>query len=288
MTLRLPRLWVVGVMAWDTVLHVDSFPVPGGFTPKLRRLERAGGSAANVAQAVATADLETGFVTVLGRDAVGAQLHQTLRTSELSHLHIRWVDGESNHSLVLVDREGDRTVIALAGDELDSIHLDEVPLDAGDIVVFVVWDTSFLPDLERAIAAGCTTIVGLGALLDDRVRHADIAFGSHVDVPPGTHPSDHLYRFDRIVMTNGADGARQYSAEGVIHQPAYPAEVVDTTGAGDAFLAGYLATYAHGLRGGEEALRNGARWASVMVSMRASVPPPWRTVSGLAGVEHSV
>jgi sugar/nucleoside kinase (ribokinase family) len=278
---QFPRIWIVGVIAWDTVLHVGSFPVPGGFTPKLRRLERPGGSAANVAQAVATADIEAGFVTVLGRDAIGAQLHQALRTSEISHLHIRWVDGESNHSLVLVDQEGDRTIIALAGDELDSIHLDDVPLRPGDIVVFVVWEESFLPDLERATAAGCITVVGLGALLDDRVRRADVAFGSHVDVPSGTDPAKHLDRFDRVVMTSGADGADQFSAGGVLHQPAFPAQVVDTTGAGDAFLAGYLATYAHGLQDGAEALKNGARWASTMVSMRASVPPPWSAVVGV-------
>lgn len=281
------RLWIVGAMAWDTVLHVASFPTPGGFTPKVRREERPGGSAANVAQAIATAGLETGFVTVLGRDPLGASLHQTLRTSELSHLDIRWIDGETNHVLVLVDGEGDRSIIALAGDQLDSIHLDQVSLRAGDIVVFVVWEESFRSDLQRATDAGCITVVGLGALVDGQVLGADIAFGSHVDVPPGTDPAHHLDRFDRIVMTNGADGARQFSAHGVIEQAAYPADVVDTTGAGDAFLAGYIATYAHGLRDGVEALRNGARWASVMVSMRASIPPPWSTVTGIERAAHA-
>lgn len=280
-----PRLWFVGAMAWDTVLHVAKFPLPGGFTPKVRRLERPGGSAANVAQAVATAGLDAGFVTVLGNDELGATLHSTLQASDLEHLHIRWINGETNHVLVLVDSEGDRTIIGLAGDELDAIHLDGVPLQPGDIVVFVVWDESFRADLQLATEAGCVTVVGLGALEDDSVTHADIAFGSHVDVRPGTDPSAHLQRFSRIVMTNGADGARQYTKDRVIHQPAYPTDVVDTTGAGDAFLAGYIATYAHGLTDGEAALEAGARWAAVMVATEASIPPPWNTMADMPALQ---
>jgi len=278
------RIWVVGAIAWDTVLHVTAYPAPGSYTKGSRRRERPGGSAANVAQAVATAGLEVGFVTVLGRDDRGAVLHETLRQSDLEHLHIRWVEGETNHVLVMVDDDGDRTIVGLAGDGLDTIHLDDVPLAAGDIVVFVVWDESLRGDLEIAAAAGCVTVVGLGALEDPQVAHAHIAFGSHVDISAGTDPRRHLHRFDRIVRTSGADGAWQYTADGVLHQPALLTEVVDTTGAGDAFLAGYLSVYAHGLTDGRAALEAGARWAALMVQLEASIPPPWHTVDGVAAL----
>jgi len=71
----------------------------------------------------------------------------------------------------------------------------------------------------------------------------------------------HQYRLDLAAQT--------------LHQPAFPADVVDTTGAGDAFLAGYLARYARGLTGGAEALEAGARWAARTVAVESSVPPPW-------------
>jgi len=275
---------VVGAIAWDTVLHIDAYPAPGTYTQGRDRRERPGGSAANVAQGVATSGLEVGFVTALGRDDLGEVLHETLRESDLQHLHVRWVDGETNHVLVLVDGEGDRTIIGLSGGGHDTIHLDGVPLEAGDIVSFVVWDETLRGDLAVATAAGCITVVGLGALEDPHVVHADIAFGSHVDIAAGTDPSLHLDRFDRIVRTGGADGARQYTADGVLHQPALLADVVDTTGAGDAFLAGYLSIYAHGVTDGRAALEAGARWAALMVQLEASIPPHWRTVEGLAAL----
>jgi sugar/nucleoside kinase (ribokinase family) len=276
------RVWVVGAIAWDTVVHLDTYPKPGGFTRGRRKIERPGGSAGNVAQALATAGVETGFVTSLGRDERGAALQRTLEESSLEHVHIGWVDGESEHVLVIVHDQGDRTILGLTADHPEAIRLHDVPLVAGDIVVFVVWDERYREDLRIATEAGCVTVVGLAALEDAAVRHADIAFGSRVDIHPDTDPRAALDRFDRIVMTSGAQGARQYTGDGVLTRPAEPAQVVDTTGAGDAFLAGYLAAYAHGFTDGSLALRAGARWAAAMVSVEASIPPAWPSVAGAA------
>lgn len=275
------RVWVVGAIAWDTVIHFDTYPGPGGFTRGSRKLERPGGSAANVAQALATAGTEVGFVTRLGRDERGQRLHQTLIESDVAHLDITWVDEESEHALVVVHDRGDRTILGLTADHAEAASLTRVPLEPGDVVVFVVWDPHYRDALRTAQDAGCITVVGLAAVEDPHVQRADIAFGSHVDIGSGTDLHAALQRFDRIVMTQGAHGARQHDAQGLLTQKAAPADVVDTTGAGDAFLAGYLAAYASGLTDGRAALEAGARWAAAMVAIEASIPPPWRTVPGL-------
>jgi len=275
------HVWVVGGIAWDTVLHVQQYPARGGYVRGYRRVERPGGSAGNVAQSLATAGLSVGFATTLGNDEFGRRLHAALQAGQLNDLHVSWADGDTEHVLVVVDDEGDRTIFGLSHRESGSGSLDGVPLRAGDIVVFVVWEEDFLDDLALAAAAGCTTIVGLRALFDPRVAHADVAFGSHADVPDGTDPRRHLDRFDRVVMTHGARGAIQHTREAEIHQAALPATVVDTTGAGDAFLAGYVTLYAHGHTNGIAALLAGALWAAAAVEVDASVPPSWRSVDGL-------
>jgi sugar/nucleoside kinase (ribokinase family) len=158
------------------------------------------------------------------------------------------------------------------------ITAQDAPLEPGDIVVFVVWSNHFLPDLDRARARGCTTVVGLTALENPSVT-ADIAFGSRSDLIGDVDPKDHLTRFGRIVMTSGSKGAVQMDGQRELRQPAIPTDVVDTTGAGDAFLAGYLAMYARGFVDGPEALDAGARWAALMVSHQGSIPPDWSEVA---------
>jgi ribokinase len=46
-----------------------------------------------------------------------------------------------------------------------------------------------------------------------------------------------------VVVSLGADGALWAAGDVLVHRPAHPAVVVDTTGAGDAFAAGLLAAW---------------------------------------------
>jgi sugar/nucleoside kinase (ribokinase family) len=259
------RVWVVGPVAWDTVAYVDHYPVRGRFTQCRNTIERPGGSAGNVAQALATAGIETGFVTTVGDDAIGKQLQSTLAASRIAQLVVNRTPGDSRHVLVLVDGHGDRTIVGLSPDTMHHITARDAPLEPGDVVVFVVWSDHFLPDLDRARARGCTTIVGLGAL-DNPAVTADIAFGSRSDLVGEVDPAHHLRRFGRIVVTSGPEGALQIDGTGELRQPAFPTAVVDPTGAGDAFLAGYLAMYARGFVDGSQALDAGARWAALTIS----------------------
>jgi sugar/nucleoside kinase (ribokinase family) len=43
-----------------------------------------------------------------------------------------------------------------------------------------------------------------------------------------------------VVATRGAEGALVVTADGTVHVPAFTVDVVDTTGCGDAFSAGFL------------------------------------------------
>ncbi len=90
----------------------------------------------------------------------------------------------------------------------------------------------------------------------------------------------HLHNFPKIVVTRGIEGVTEYSKEGVIHQDAFLAQVVDTTGAGDSFLAGYLTAFAMGAESGILPLELGSRWASLMVTIESSIPPHFSMVPG--------
>lgn len=271
-------VWIVGPVAWDSVVYTDQFLKRGAFTQGTKFVERTGGTGANVARALCTAGVETGFVGYLGNDGYGDILRSELAASGISKLAITAINGPTSHVLIVVDSEGDRTILGLAEDQLDRVNLQDVALVAGDTVVFVLWREHFATDLALAKAKGCSIVVGLDAVNDPRVTGVSLAIGSHNDVGADFDPLAHLHRFERIVITQGEKGAIDYSASGQEHQPAVPTQVVDATGAGDAFLAGYLAAMAQGKKSAADRLNLGARWAAATIATESSVPPAFESI----------
>jgi sugar/nucleoside kinase (ribokinase family) len=278
------KVWVQGPMALDTVVYLSNFPIPGSFMNSVRTEERTGGTSANVALGLCTASVETGFVSYLGNDDVGKQLLNVLEQSQIKDLVITYFEDKTNHALILVDEKSERTIISMTTPHLRELRMDKVPFKAGDIVVFVLWREEFLADLLRAQAAGCVTVVGAGALTDATVMHADLVIGSQNDFPAEINPVDHLDRFTSIVLTGGIQGAVLYSGQTQIRQPAYKVDVKDTTGAGDAFIAGYLAGIAHELNA-TQSLEIAAQWAASAVQSESSVPPAFEVVKEQWGID---
>jgi len=278
------KVWVQGPIALDTVVYLSKFPIPGSFMNSVRTEERTGGTSANVALGLCTASVETGFVSYLGNDEIGKQLLKVLEQSQIKDLIITHFDDKTNHTLVLVDEKSERTIISMTTPHLRELRMNKVPFKAGEIVAFVLWREEFLADLQRAQAAGCFTVVGAGALADSSVTHADLVIGSRNDFPVEINPLDHLDRFASIVLTEGMQGAVLYSGGNEIRQPAFKVEVKDTTGAGDAFIAGYLAGIAHDLTT-TQSLEIAAKWAASAVQSESSVPPAFEVVKEQWGID---
>jgi sugar/nucleoside kinase (ribokinase family) len=162
--------------------------------------------------------------------------------------------------------------------------MDNVPFKNGDVVAFILWREEFLADLQRAQAAGCFSVVGASALADPSVTHADLLIGSRNDFPSELNPLDHLGRFTTIVLTDGSNGSVAYSGSGEIKQSAFEVEVKDTTGAGDAFIAGYLAGVAHELNPAQ-CLEIAGKWAASAVQVNTSIPPAFEVVKAQWGID---
>ena len=270
------RVWIVGPIAWDSVYYVDQLPSAGGFTQSSKNIERPGGTAANSAIGIASTGIETGFAGYLGDDDLSDKLMKTLLNSGIKNLHLQNLQGSPSHVLIVIDTQGERTIIGLSEDRLDTVTLEGAELMPGDIVVFQLWREHFRKDLEVAKKAGCFTIVGIEALTSD--ISADIAIGSGSESADQDKINSHLERFSRIVVTHGAQGVTEYSRDGKVTQPALSVAALDATGAGDAFLAGYVSSLAMGEESGLKRIKIGSAWAALAVQSESSIPPQWRDV----------
>jgi sugar/nucleoside kinase (ribokinase family)/ADP-ribosylglycohydrolase len=255
-------VWVVGPVAWDSVRYHDGVTI-----------ERPGGTGANVAIALASTGTAVNFVSYLGDDELSHRLDEHLKSSDIATLYTPVIPGPVSHVAIPVDEKGERTIVVIADDKLDQVSLGGLPIKADDIVAFVIWRNNFVKDLEFAQKAGAITVVGSAALTDIHVLHADYLIGSRDDFSGEYSVEQALSRFTHVVVTHGAEGATFYSSEGSIFQPAEIAEVIDTTGAGDAFLSALLHYLVINKTIDGKALALAARWSALTVSSQGSIPP---------------
>jgi fructoselysine 6-kinase len=92
---------------------------------------------------------------------------------------------------------------------------------------------------------------------------------------------------EAVVLTRGSEGALGVSIKGPVFQPALPTSVVDTLGAGDGFISGFLT---ESLAGGtlKDAMKRGAEFAALVCSWQGGFGhgAPW-TVARTAAATPS-
>ena len=255
-------VWVVGPVAWDSVKYHDG-----------QSIERPGGTGANVAIALASTGTAVKFVSYLGDDELSHKLDAHLKRSDIEEIYTPIIPGPVSHVAIPVDEKGERTIVVISDDKLDQVSLVGKPIETEDIVVFVIWRSHFISDLKIAQSAGAYTVVGSAALTDFAVEHADYLIGSREDFSGEYSVEDALHRFTHIVVTDGARGATLYGPDGSHFQPAHAVDVIDTTGAGDAFLSGLLHYLAVHGEINAEAMALAAQWSALTVSTEGSIPP---------------
>ncbi len=257
---------VVGDVNSDVVAVLSGRPAPGSDRPARIRTG-GGGAGANVAVHLARCGIDVLLAGCVGDDAPGAGLVAELR-AEGVRTALRAVPGAATGTVVsLVEPGGERSMLADRGANLH-LRPDDVPLPApgGHLHVsgYTLLDDGPRPAglaaLAAARAAGCTVSVdpastgplaaaGVERWLADSdgatllLPNADEArlltgCGDAADAARAL-----AARFPLVAVSLGAEGALWAAGTVLLHRPALPARVVDTTGAGDAFTAGLLAAW---------------------------------------------
>jgi ribokinase len=297
------RIVVVGDVMVDVVTRLSGPVAPGSDSPARVAFE-GGGQAANTAAWAAVAGAPVALVARAGDDPAGRAA-----AAELGALgvDVRFAVDEERPTgtcVVLVAADGERTMFpdpgangALAGDDLpgdllvagDHLHV------AGYALLREGSRDAALAALERARVAGMSTSVdpSSAALLSGGVQRLGRGVGLLVPnalearaLAAVEDPADAARALaesiPEVVVTLGEEGALWTDGAGVVRVAAEPAEVVDTTGAGDAFAAGLVAARLRG-EGPERALRAGCALAARAVSSPGARPVRRAPIRGGGG-----
>jgi sugar/nucleoside kinase (ribokinase family) len=259
---------VNGPASWNMLVDLDVLPAarPHMVIANGHRWG-LGGTSAGKALCLARLGVPTTLRTVLGADPDGDKILAALAHPELT-LIPDVVPGPSEHHLNLMSADGGRVSIYLDLTGPATALPDDLlaALEAADVAVLDL-TTSSLPVLAAARAAGCEIWCDLHDYDGGADFHRPFIEAADVLVVSADRlPDPRPFLTGAVasgatlaVCTDGSRGALAVSAaDGEWAVGAVPVEtVIDTNGAGDAFVAGLLAA-----RIGGAPLAESLRWAS--------------------------
>lgn len=262
--------------------------------------ETSGGSAANTVAGMAALGCRTGFIGQLGDDQLGEIFSHDIRSLGVEFATEPKVGiGATARCLILVTPDAQRTMNTFLGaaQRLAPQAVDEAAIASSSILYLegYLWDpdeprAAMRRAIEIARAAGTRVAFTLSdmfvvdrhradieALMNDRL--IDILFANEAEAKALTGASDFesavaavAGRVETAVVTRSEHGAIATRGEHRAHVAAEPiGRLVDTTGAGDLFAAGFLAGEARGL-GLDTSLRLGAIAAAEVIQHYGARP----------------
>jgi sugar/nucleoside kinase (ribokinase family) len=257
-------------------------------------IEASGGSAANTVAGIAALGGKCGFIGQVANDELGQIFAHDIRSVGIDFTTAaREGEPTTARCLIFVTPDGQRTMNTFLGASqfLPETALDREMIAAGAILYLegYLWD----PEEPRAAMRAAIEIARkagrkVAFTLSDTFcigRHGgdfrdlmakgliDIMFANEAELLALMDTQDFdaavsaaSAQVPTLVVTRGADGAIAVSAGQRVSVGAEPiARVVDTTGAGDLFAAGFLHGQAQGM-GLERSLRLGALCAAEIIS----------------------
>ena len=249
----------LGENSVDVLVTLPEWPAPDAkLTLDAALALLPGGQVATAAIACARLGARTRYLGVVGADPWGDVVRSAFEAAGVDARLIVREAAPTRAAVVLVDPAGRRTVLghrdarlALSESEVDEVWLSSarvLMIDATDVPAAIAAAT-------RARRAGLAVMLDVdrpGPAADSLIAVSDIVITSadfplaHTGCPSLGAALDELERRHRpavLITTLGANGAiaRAYGEEIVVRPP--DVDVVDTTGAGDAFRGAFAASW---------------------------------------------
>jgi ribokinase len=288
------RVAVVGSFAIGLTLRVDRFPVAGETVLGWDFDQGPGGKGSNQAVQVARMGVPVEFIGAVGTDAFGDAALALFSEEGVGTVHlVRSAEHNTGVGFIVLDTRGENRIILDPGanDFFSPNHVAQSNAAIRDCDVLItqleIRAETAAAGLAAARAAGAISILNPAPA---RPVPPEVLAGLDLITPNetearvllGRDPEDQLSDeglcdellgrgVKTVVLTRGAQGALIATTAGVTGVPSFPVDVVDTTGAGDAFSG----TLAAGLAGDmelEPAVRRAA-CAGALACTRLGVIP---------------
>ncbi len=275
----------VGNANVDLMSVIDRIPEEDEETLALDFKIVPGGSASNFVAALSRLGVSTGLIASIGEDIFGQIILNNLKNERVDISHIKIVKNTlSGIVMILVDKKGNRRMIAHRGANLllnkddikieylksaKIIHLSGTRLEIAEHIAFIAKKENLTISFDPG-----SVIASLGIeKCKNILKNTDILFANRVEIIKMTKLQDVLKGAHElikrgpsiVVVKMGSEGSLAVTKDQEIKMPAFKVKVINTTGAGDAFNAGFIKAFLNKMNLGE-ALKIGNAVAALSIT----------------------
>lgn len=289
------KILCIGDIMLDVTVLLNR-PIVEGLETRAKISTQGGGAAANVASWLAHNKTAAYLVTRIGDDSAGQTLLSELDAYGVEHSNIVIPNTNTGVVVVIVGVEGERTMFPDSGansglglsdlpdlSQFSAVYLSAYSLinsksRAGVLEIISALKGANLPIILDPATVGVLMEVGVGAanewlnfidaiILNEEESHFLTGCENPIDAA-----AELLKKVKTVVIKRGSNGALGQNRGGqLIQVQARPTTVINTTGAGDAFAAGFISIWANN---GEllDALDSGSELAAKCVALVGARP----------------
>ncbi|WP_421078495.1 carbohydrate kinase family protein [Methanothermococcus sp. Ax23] len=250
----------VGHIALDYIFNVKSFPEPNTSVQIPSAKKYYGGAACNVSVGVAKLGLKSGIVSCVGYDFINSGYSSYLKNLNIDVSNVYHSDEEETpKAWIFTDPHNNQITFFLWG---AAKHYGELnpPNFNVDIVHLATGDPKFNVKCAEK-AKNCGTLVSFDPGQDlplyskedmeSIINHLDFMFMNNHEYERvlkllDIDSAELMEKINTLIITYGKDGSIIYHDGDEIKVPAIPTNVIDPTGAGDSYRAGFLTAYLKG------------------------------------------
>lgn len=241
-------IWNLGSINIDNFYEVPHLPAPGETLAAFSYGFGLGGKGANMSVAAARAAARVSHIGAIG--AEGRWTRDRLLEYGVDTPHITQIETPTGHANIVIDHAGENSIVLFQG---ANVKLTEAII-GGALSEASHKDFLLMQNETNGQEYAATTAQSLGlqvvyaaapfeaAAIERLLGRIDLLVLNEVEAAQleaeiGKSPD--ALGIPDVVITLGANGCEWVSNKGKKKFPAYPADAVDTTGAGDTFT-GYL------------------------------------------------
>lgn len=273
----------VGENSIDLLAEVDGHPMADSKMPLVGLSERPGGQSATAAVALARLGVRTAYIGRVGDDAYGRRGLDSLIAEGIDVSDVVTVPGVgSRFAVILVDRRAATRTVLWHRDAGLEMTADDIPRRAVQGTRVLYLDAA---ETAAATAAAETArLVGTRTVIDiekvqpgtERLLRAidviiaaeafPVAFTGASSLGAALATLQEASGAAVVCVTLGEEGSLARVGGREIRTPAFRVPVVDSTGAGDVFRAGFTAAWLHG--GDTTEVEEALRWANAVAALK--------------------